>query len=59
MNIAITGGSGLIGSELSRLFTREHNIIILDFKEPKDTDISFRKVDIESYDQVVDATKKN
>jgi len=58
MNIAITGGSGLIGSELSRLFTREHNIIILDFKEPKDTDISFRKVDIESYDQVVDATKK-
>ena len=57
MNIAITGGSGLIGSELSKLFSKKHNVKILDFKEPRDKDLSFSKVDIESYEQIVNATE--
>ena len=47
MKIAITGGSGLIGTELSRLFNQEHDVTVLDFKEPKVSNINFLKIDIE------------
>ena len=47
MNIGITGGSGLIGTELTKLFNQEHNITVLDFNEPKISGINFVKIDYE------------
>ena len=48
MNIAITGGAGLIGTELCKIFNQEHNVTVLDFKEPKISGINFIKIDIEN-----------
>ena len=58
MNIAITGGSGLIGTELTKLFNQEHNITVLDFNEPKISGINFVKIDIEHSNDIIDSTKK-
>ena len=58
MNIAITGGSGLIGTELTKLFNQEHNITVLDFNEPKISGINFVKIDIENSNDIIDSTKK-
>ena len=40
MKIAITGGSGLIGTEISNLLKKEQEITILDFNPPKDDSIN-------------------
>ena len=58
MKIAITGGSGLIGTELSRLFNQEHDVTVLDFKEPKVSNINFLKIDIENSNEIIDSTKE-
>lgn len=58
MKIAITGGSGLIGTELSRLFKNEHNVTVLDFKEPKISGINFVNVDIQNVNDIINSTKK-
>ena len=47
MKIAITGGSGLIGTELCNLFKQNHDVTVLDFKEPKVSNINFLKIDID------------
>ena len=57
MKIAITGGSGLIGSEISNLFKKEHEITILDFTEPRNSDVNFIKTDIENVKEIIDSTK--
>ena len=44
MKIAITGGAGLIGTELCKIFNQEHNVTVLDFKEPKISGINFIKI---------------
>ncbi len=58
MKIAITGGSGLIGSEISNLFKKEHEITILDFTEPRNSDVNFIKIDIENAKEIIDSTKE-
>ena len=57
MNIGITGGSGLIGTELCKIFSQKHEITVLDFKEPKIPGINFTKVDIENPQEIIDSTK--
>ena len=57
MNIAITGGAGLIGTELCKIFSQEHNVTVLDFKEPKIPGINFIKIDIENTQEIIDSTK--
>jgi len=47
MNIAITGGSGLIGTELYNLFKQNHDVTVLDFKESKISSVNFVKIDYE------------
>ena len=58
MNIAITGGAGLIGTELCKIFNQEHNVTVLDFKEPKISEINFIKIDIENTQEIIDSTKE-
>ena len=58
MKIAITGGSGLIGTELCNLFKQNHDITVLDFKEPKTSDVNFIKIDIENSNEIIDSTKE-
>ena len=57
MNIAITGGAGLIGTELCKIFSQEHDITVLDFKEPKIPSINFIKIDIENPQEIINSTK--
>ena len=57
MNIAITGGAGLIGTELCKIFNQEHIITVLDFKEPKIPGTNFIKIDIENPQEIIDSTK--
>ena len=57
MKIAITGGSGLIGTEISNLLKKEHEITVLDFNPPKDDSINFIKIDIENPEEIIDSTK--
>ncbi len=58
MNIAITGGAGLIGTELCKIFNQKHNVTVLDFKEPKISEINFIKIDIENTQEIIDSTKE-
>ena len=58
MKIAITGGSGLIGTELCKLFKQNHNVTVLDFKEPKISDVNFIKINIENSNEIIDSTKE-
>ena len=57
MNIGITGGAGLIGTELCKIFSQEHDITVLDFKEPKIPSINFIKIDIENPQEIINSTK--
>tara|TARA_Y100000741_G_scaffold283056_1_gene222823 strand:- start:358 stop:1260 length:903 start_codon:yes stop_codon:yes gene_type:complete len=58
MNIAITGGAGLIGTELCKIFNQKHNVTVLDFKEPRISEINFIKIDIENTQEIIDSTKE-
>ena len=58
MNIAITGGAGLIGTELCKIFNQEHNVTVLDFKKPEISRINFIKSDIENAQEIIDSTKE-
>jgi len=57
MKIAITGGSGLIGTELCNLFKQNHDVTVLDFKESKISGVNFVKIDIENSNEIIDSTK--
>ena len=48
MKIAITGGSGLIGTAIYNLFKKQHEITILDYNKPRDSEVNFVKIDIEN-----------
>jgi len=58
MKIAITGGSGLIGTELCNLFKQNHDVTVLDFKESKISGVNFVKIDIENSNEIIDSTKE-
>tara|TARA_Y100000590_G_C15637600_1_gene983597 strand:+ start:89 stop:991 length:903 start_codon:yes stop_codon:yes gene_type:complete len=57
MKIAITGGSGLIGTEIYNLFKKQHEITILDYNKPRDSEVNFIKIDIENPKEIIDSTK--
>ena len=46
MKIAITGGSGFIGTNLASLLKKEHDILILDKSQPKIQDVDFIECDL-------------
>jgi nucleoside-diphosphate-sugar epimerase len=46
MKIAITGGSGFIGTNLVNLLKKEHDILILDKSQPKIQDVDFIECDL-------------
>ena len=57
MKIAITGGSGLIGTEIYNLFKKQHEITILDYNKPRDSAANFVKIEIENPKEIIDSTK--
>ena len=46
MKILITGGTGFIGSHLTRFLKNKHEITIYDVKKPIDEDVEFILGDI-------------
>ncbi len=57
MKIAITGGSGLIGTAIYNLFKKQHEITILDYNKPRDSEVNFVKIDIENPKEIIESTK--
>ncbi len=57
MKIVITGGSGLIGTAIYNLFKKQHEITILDYNKPRDSEVNFVKIDIENPKEIIESTK--
>ena len=59
--IGITGGSGYIGSALSKKFAESYNVKLIDVKEPKEKlhgNFSFQQCDVRNYAEVRDVVDK-
>jgi UDP-glucose 4-epimerase len=58
MNVAVTGGSGFIGSHVvDRLGDAGHHVVVLDTRPPQQPDVAFRDVDITDLAGVIRATR--
>lgn len=57
MKIIITGGSGLIGTDLSRLLKKDHDVTSIDIKESKEKGCNFKFGNIENLEEVVKLVK--
>src|SRR6266545_336979 len=56
--IAITGGSGFIGSHVvDRMIASGHDTVVLDIRPPHRPDVAFREVDVLDLARVVTATR--
>jgi UDP-glucose 4-epimerase len=58
MRIAVTGGSGFIGSHVvDRLIDAGHTLIVLDTRPPQRPDVTYRQVDLSDLGGLVQATR--
>ncbi len=58
MRIAITGGSGFIGSHVvDRLIDAGHTLFVLDTRAPHRPDVTYRQVDLSDLGSLVQATR--
>lgn len=57
MKIVITGGSGLIGTDLSNLLRKNHEVIVFDCENPRLKNINFIKGDIRNLPDVINSLK--
>lgn len=57
MKIIITGGSGHIGTNLSSLLKKYHEVTIFDYKKPRLSDVNFKQGDIKNHNDVINAVK--
>jgi UDP-glucose 4-epimerase len=58
MRIAVTGGSGFIGSHVvDRLIDAGHTLIVLDTRSPQRPDVTYREVDLSDLGGLVQATR--
>jgi len=59
--IAITGGSGYIGSSLAKRISKTFDIVLIDIKSPKEkmgNNVTFKQCDVTNYEQVSRALSK-
>ena len=57
MKIAITGGSGFIGTHLVNFLKKEHDILILDRESSKIHDVDFIECDMLESEKISNALK--
>jgi UDP-glucose 4-epimerase len=58
MRIAVTGGSGFIGSHVvDRLIGAGHTVIVIDTRPPHRPDVTYRQVDLSDLGGIVGATR--
>jgi UDP-glucose 4-epimerase len=58
MRIAVTGGSGFIGSHVvDRLIDAGHTLFVLDTRPPHRPDVTYRQVDLSDLGRLVQATR--
>ena len=58
MRIAVTGGSGFIGSNVvDRMMDAGHTVIVLDMRRPHRPDVTYRQVDVSDLGGLVQATR--
>ena len=58
MRIAVTGGSGFIGSHVvDRLVDAGHTLFVLDTRPPHRPDVTYRQVDLSDLGGLVQATR--